>query len=217
MTGHGNFWPEWVWFGTGVAVLGGLRTHRRHPEQLPKGVEAARLPPGPAVPGRRMVLTAVFVDIVDSTEKAAALGDRRWRELIDRFGQQVDGQLLAHHGRKLFTKGDEVVTTFRSPGDAIRFAGALRAAIRPLDLEVRAGIHTGEVEGRKSDLSGITLHVGQRVSATAAPGEILVSSTVRDLALGSGIVFTDRGEHELRGLPGTWHLYAVAVGDDSGA
>ena len=111
------------------------------------------------------------------------------------FEHLVERELVAHHGRKLFTKGDEIVATFRSPAGAIEYARGVRDAIRPLQLEVRVGIHTGEVEGHSSDLSGITLHIGQRVSATALTGEILISSTVRDLAFGSGVEFVDRGEH----------------------
>jgi class 3 adenylate cyclase len=212
MSGHGAFWPEWVWFGTGVVFMGELGSSgRRRHRELGRGASAAALAPGAATHDRRRVLTAVFVDIVGSTEKAGALGDSRWREVLGRFERRVGKELEAHHGRQLFAKGDEVVATFRSPGDAVRYACALRDALRPLDLEVRSGIHSGELEGRRGDLSGIALHIGQRISASAAPDEILVSSTVRDLAYGSGIEFTDRGEHELRGLEGTWHLYAVGA------
>jgi class 3 adenylate cyclase len=172
------------------------------------------VPTGADTHERRMVLTAVFVDIVGSTQKATALGDTRWRETLRSFERIVDADLVTHHGRKLFTKGDEIVATFRSPARAIAYSRALRDDIRALDLEIRAGIHTGEIEGRHTDLSGIALHIGQRVSASASPGEILVSSTVRDLALGSGVEFIDRGEHELQGLPGSWRLYAV--GDNQG-
>jgi class 3 adenylate cyclase len=211
MTGHGSFWPEWVWFGTGVAVLGEARSASRRSHRSPLGDSrgSSPLPPGDGSPVRRRVLTAVFADIVGSTEKALELGDARWRAVLRRFEELVGRELDAHRGRKLFTKGDEVVATFLAPGEAIRYACALRAAVGRLDLEVRVGIHTGELEGRRSDLSGIALHIGQRISAVGEPGEILVSSTVRELAQGSGIEFTDRGEHELRGLEGSWHLYAV--------
>jgi class 3 adenylate cyclase len=215
MTGHGAFWPEWVWFGTGVAFLSGQRSaSRRRNRELDRGQSArGELPRGAGSQDRRRVLTAVFVDIVGSTEKALVLGDSRWREVLRRFEHLVGKELEAHHGRELFTKGDEVVATFRSPGDAVRYACALRDAIRPLGVEIRAGIHTGELEGRRTDLSGIALHIGQRISAAAAADEVLVSSTVRELAHGSGIEFVDRGEHELRGLEGTWHLYAVGATD----
>lgn len=221
MTGHGSFWPEWVWFGTGVALLGEARSASRRshrssqddrsgPSHLPPSrFPSSGLPPSAGTPVRRRVLTVVFADIVGSTEKALELGDARWREVLGRFDQLVGQELAAHRGRKLFTKGDEVVATFLAPGEAIRYACALRDAVGRLDLEVRVGIHTGELEGRRTDLSGIALHIGQRISAAGAPDEILVSSTVRDLAQGSGIEFADRGEHELRGLDGTWHLYAV--------
>jgi class 3 adenylate cyclase len=213
MTGHGAFWPEWVWFGTGVALLGEQRSssRRRHRQQSREPSYRDAPPPFAGTQDRRRILTAVFVDIVGSTEKAIVLGDSRWREVLHRFEQLVSQELVAQHGRKLFTKGDEVVATFRSPGEAVRYACALRDAVRPLDLELRSGIHTGELEGRSTDLSGIALHIGQRISATAAPDEVLVSSTVRELAHGSGIEFVDRGEHELRGLEGTWHLYAVGT------
>ena len=210
MTGHGAFWPEWVWFGTGVAVLGEARSASRRSHRAPPELHGtSRLTPSEGAPVRRRVLTAVFADIVGSTEKALELGDARWRTMLHRFEELVGRELDAHRGRKLFTKGDEVVATFLAPGEAIRYACALRDAVGRLNVEIRVGIHTGELEGRRSDLSGIALHIGQRISAAGEPGEILVSSTVRELAQGSGIEFTDRGEHELRGLEGSWHLYAV--------
>lgn len=214
MTGHGYFWPEWVWLGTGANTLRELRPrHRNHDAQQAIERGNGTLGTADVTPEvRRMVLTAVFMDIVGSTEKATALGDRAWGEVVRRFEQLVGRELEAHKGRKLFSKGDEIVATFRSPADSIRYACAVRDAIRPLQIELRVGIHTGEVEGRHRDLRGIALHIGQRVSVAAGPGEILVSSTVRDLARGSGIEFVDRGDHELRGLPDTWRLYAVEPG-----
>jgi len=214
MTGHGAFWPEWVWLGTGVITLRELRPrHRQHDVEQALGHGNRTLGPadGNAMV-RRMVLTAVFMDIVGSTEKATALGDTAWGDVVRRFEQMVARELEAHKGRKLFSKGDEIVATFLSPADAIRYACAVREEVRPLRIELRTGIHTGEVEGRHRDLRGIALHIGQRVSMAAAPGEILVSSTVRDLARGSGTEFVDRGDHELRGLPDTWRLYAVETG-----
>ncbi len=151
----------------------------------------------------------MFADIVDSTAVAASMGDGPWRTRLHGFEHFVEGEIAQHGGRKLFTKGDEVVATFRSPAQAIEYARARSATAPPGWDLVRVGIHTGELEGRSDDLSGIALHIGQRVSTSAQPNEILVSSTVRDLALGSGTEFIDRGEHELQGLPGTWHLYAV--------
>jgi class 3 adenylate cyclase len=218
MTGTSYFWPEWVWLGTGIGLLGGYRIagrrRRRQRKQVVSRSNRDSLPRGAGTYDKRQILTAVFTDIVGSTEKATSVGDSRWREVLRGFEHVVDGELELYRGRKLFTKGDEVVATFRSPAQAIQYALALRNDIRPLDLEIRAGIHTGEIEGHRSDLSGIALHIGQRVSGLAEPGEIFVSSTVRDLAYGSGIDFVDRGEHELRGLTGKWHLYSVG---DAGA
>ncbi|MGH8996378.1 MAG: DUF1707 domain-containing protein [Acidimicrobiales bacterium] len=206
---HGSFWPEWVWFATGLTVFGRLRGGRAHParDYVLDHPDSAGAIGGGA--GQRMILTAVFSDIVGSTQKAAAVGDGKWHEMLRSFEYVLDRELAAHGGQKLFTKGDEVVATFQSPAEAVRYAEAIRQGVATLQLELRSGIHTGELQGRQQDLSGIALHIGQRVSASAAPGEILVSSTVRDLALGSGIGFIDRGEHELRGVPGTWRLYAV--------
>ncbi len=208
---HGYFWPEWVWLPTGLALVGGYRVSARRRRRRHR---RASLPPVSHAPGlgtddRRQILTAVFVDIVGSTQQATIVGDSRWREILRDFERTVDRELMAHHGRKLFTKGDEVVATFRSPARAISYACALRDDLAGGGLEVRCGIHTGEIEGRHMDLSGVTLHIGQRVSAAASPGEVLVSATVRDLAYGAGFKFEDRGEHELRGLDGAWHLYAV--------
>ncbi|HWE66165.1 MAG TPA: DUF1707 domain-containing protein [Acidimicrobiales bacterium] len=215
MTTQGYFWPEWVWLATAISVVGGYRIsrRRRRPRRATRRITPppSRTPEPVASGGHdgRAILTAVFVDIVGSTQKAAAVGDAPWREILRRFEHLVDGQLVEFGGHKLFTKGDEVVATFRSPAQAINYACALRQAVQPLDLDLRAGIHTGEVEGSQTDLSGITLHIGQRVSAIATPGQILVSSTVRDIAYGSGIAFSDCGEHELTGLTGNWHLYSV--------
>jgi class 3 adenylate cyclase len=208
MTGHhGNFWPEWVWFATGLGLLRSVRPGRRHHE-------LAGAPGSPGLPGggdddQRLILTSVFADVVGSTERAATLGDRRWLELLGQFEQAADDGFERHGGRKLFTKGDEVVGTFRSPAQAVAYARELRSGASGLGLQLRVGVHTGELEERHGDLSGIALHIGQRVSEEASPDEILVSSTVRDLAHGAEIDFVDRGEHELRGLPGPFHLYPV--------
>jgi len=208
--GHGNFWPEWVWFGTGVMMLRSVqRGHRRADRDRSLG-EGHSTPGSSTGVDRRMVLTAVFADIVGSTERAATMGDGSWRDLLRSFEHMVERELGPRDGRKLFSKGDEVVATFRSPARAVEYARAIREGALALGLELREGIHTGEVEGRGSDLGGIALHIGQRISANAAPGEILASSTVRDLVHGSGIEFVDRGDHELRGIAGPWHLYEVA-------
>jgi class 3 adenylate cyclase len=211
MTGHGNFWPEWVWFATGIGVLNSVR-HRQGGRrgQLAPGGGTDALPPG-VDDDQRLILTAVFADIVASTERAANLGDRQWREVLEEFERAADSGLARHGGRKLFTKGDEVVGTFPSPAQAVAYARELRERSSALGLQIRVGVHTGELEERHGELSGIALHIGQRVCAQADPDEILVSSTVRDLAHGARIDFVDRGEHELRGLPGSFHLYGIAA------
>jgi class 3 adenylate cyclase len=217
ITGHGHsFWPEWVWLGTGLVFIRGLRgrrtailapDHRQEDHQL--GHRAGL--PAPSGHDSRKVLTAVFTDIVGSTELAASMGDGPWRSRLRSFEHLSDQAMAERQGRVLFTKGDEVVATFLTTTQAIEYARAVRDGTAKLGLSVRVGIHTGELEGRRKDLSGIALHIGQRVSAAAQPNEILVTSTVRDLAQGSGIEFNDRGEHELRGLPGNWRLYALGT------
>jgi class 3 adenylate cyclase len=157
----------------------------------------------------RVLATVLFTDIVGSTERAAHLGDRAWRELLDAHDGVVRRQLDRFRGREVHTVGDGFLATFDGPGRAIRCACAIRDAVRALGIEVRAGLHTGEVEVRGDDVAGMAVHIGARVSAGAAPGEVLVSSTVKDLVAGSGIEFADRGDHELKGVPGTWKLFAV--------
>jgi class 3 adenylate cyclase len=157
----------------------------------------------------RVLCTIVFTDIVDSTRRAADLGDRRWRGLLDDHDAMVRGQLERFRGRPIKYTGDGVFATFDGPARAIRCAGAIRDGARRLGLEIRAGLHTGECEIRDDDLGGIAVHVGARVAGLADPGEVLVSRTVVDLVAGSGIEFTDRGDHQLKGVPGTWRLFAV--------
>jgi class 3 adenylate cyclase len=157
----------------------------------------------------RILATVLFTDVVDSTDRAATVGDRRWRDLLDRHDQSVRGQIQRFQGREVNTVGDGFFATFDSPGRAIECAMAIREALQVLDIEVRAGIHTGEIEVRGDDLAGLTVHIGARVSALAGPGEVLVSSTVKDLVVGSTFEFSERGEHELKGVPGMWRLYVV--------
>jgi class 3 adenylate cyclase len=157
----------------------------------------------------RVLSTMVFTDIVGSTRTVAELGDRRWRNLLDDHDAMVHRQLEHFRGRQIKSTGDGVFATFDGPARAIRCASAIRDGARRLGLEIRAGLHTGECEIRGDDLGGIAVHVGARVAGLAGPGEVLVSRTVVDLVAGSGIVFTHRGEHELRGLPGTWQLFAA--------
>ena len=159
----------------------------------------------------RVLATVLFTDVVDSTKRAAGLGDEHWSDLLDRHDERVRAEIRRFQGRVVSTAGDGVFATFDSPGRAIECALAIRAALRALDIEVRAGIHTGEIEVRGDDLAGLTVHIGARVSGLAGPGEVLVSSTVKDLVVGSSVEFSERGEHELKGVPGTWRLFAVAA------
>jgi class 3 adenylate cyclase len=156
-----------------------------------------------------VLATVLFTDVVGSTEHAARLGDRGWRRLLGTHHRLVRDQLERFRGREVKTIGDGFLATFDGPGRAIRCACAIRDRVRPLGVEIRAGLHAGEVELISEDIGGIAVHIGQRVTALASPGEVLVSGTVKDLVAGSGIDFDDRGEHELKGVPGTWKLFAV--------
>ncbi len=158
----------------------------------------------------RVLATVLFTDIVGSTRRAAEMGDRDWRALLDAHDAVVRAQLSRFRGREVGTAGDSFLATFDGPQRAIRCALAIRDALRPLGIEIRAGLHTGECEVRGNDVGGIAVHIGARVSALAGPSEILVSGTLRDLVVGSGLAFEDRGPHELKGVPGEWRLFAVA-------
>jgi len=157
----------------------------------------------------RVLSTILFTDVVGSTERSAAVGDRRWRELLDSHDALVRRQLERFRGNVVKTTGDGILATFDGPARAIRCAQAIRDGVRALGITVRAGLHTGEIELRANDVSGIAVNLAQRVESAATAGEVLVSRTVVDLVAGSGIEFEDRGEHELKGVPGTWHLFAV--------
>jgi len=163
----------------------------------------------PVVEAERILTTVFFTDIVGSTERAAALGDRAWRKVLDAHDAVVRDELRRFRGREVSTIGDGFHASFDGPARAIRCGRAITEAVRKLGIEVRVGIHTGECEVRGDDLAGLTIHVAARVGALAGACEVLVSGTVRDLVIGSGIEFTDRGEHELKGVPGTWRLFAV--------
>jgi pimeloyl-ACP methyl ester carboxylesterase len=158
----------------------------------------------------RVLATVLFTDVVRSTERAAELGDRRWRELLELHHERIRRALGQFRGREVDTAGDGFLASFDGPARAIRCAEAAVDAVRELGLELRAGIHTGECELVDSKLGGIAVHIGARVAAEAAPGEVLVSQTVRDLISGSGIDLSDRGVARLKGVPGEWRLYAVA-------
>jgi class 3 adenylate cyclase len=157
----------------------------------------------------RVLATVLFTDIVGSSEKAASLGDRAWRETLERHHELVRRQLIRFRGREVDTAGDGFFASFDGPARAIGCACAVVQAMPELDLEVRAGLHTGECELVDGKVVGIAVHTGARVAANAKPGEVLVSSTVKDLVAGSGIAFQDRGAHELKGIPGEWRLFAV--------
>jgi class 3 adenylate cyclase len=157
----------------------------------------------------RSIKSLMFTDIVGSTALAQRLGDERWRRLLDRHEMLARRQLERFDGQYIKSTGDGVLATFDGPGRTVRCALAIREAVRGLDLSVRIGIHTGEVELRGDDVGGIAVHLAARVAALAAPGEVLVSRTVVDLMAGSDIAFEERGEHELKGVPGTWRVFAV--------
>jgi pimeloyl-ACP methyl ester carboxylesterase/class 3 adenylate cyclase len=158
----------------------------------------------------RVLATVQFTDIVQSTERAAALGDRNWREVLEKFQAMVREALREHRGREIDTAGDGFLAAFDGPARAIRCAAAIRAGARSQGLEIRAGVHTGECELIGAKLGGIAVHIGARVAGKAAPGEIVVSQTVKDLVAGSGLAFAERGVHALKGVPGEWRLYAFA-------
>jgi pimeloyl-ACP methyl ester carboxylesterase len=165
----------------------------------------------PTADNDRALAAILFTDIVGSTDQAALLGDRRWRSLLDAHDAVCRTMIERHRGRLVKLTGDGVLATFDGPGRAIRCAAALRDALAPLGIEVRSGSHTGEIEVRGEDIGGIGVHLAQRVSACARSGEVLVTRTVVDLVAGSGLQFEDRGEHELKGVPGSWRLYSVAA------
>jgi pimeloyl-ACP methyl ester carboxylesterase len=157
-----------------------------------------------------MLATVLFTDLVDSTVRAAALGDRRWRELLERHHTVIRRQLARYRGVEMDTAGDGFFARFDGPARAIRCARAISTAVGELGLEIRAGLHTGECELLDGKVAGIAVVVGARVASNARPREVLVSQTVKDLVAGSGLVFEDRGAAELKGVPGEWRLYAVA-------
>ena len=222
MTGRGAFWPEWVLFGTGIPFLGWIlrgEVQQRKAEEE-GGDDAgrgqapgtrARVPPAAGLEaGGRLLASVAFVDVVNSTGWALELGDRGWSELLARHMELANQELAEENGQLIFQKGDEIVAAFDGPGRAIRWARAVRQNALSLGLAVRAGVHAGEVESRAGQLSGLALHIGQRVSAAAAPGEILVTSTVEELVAGSGLPLIDGGVRELKGLERPWRVFSVA-------
>jgi class 3 adenylate cyclase len=157
----------------------------------------------------RVLATVLFTDIVGSTVRASEVGDRRWRESLNGYDELARRQLERFRGRQVKTTGDGTLAVFDGPARAVECARTLTEAVRSLGLEIRAGLHTGEIETRGDDVAGVAVHIAARVSALARASEVLVSRTVTDLVVGSGIEFADRGEHELKGVPGTWRLFAV--------
>ncbi|HEX3668336.1 MAG TPA: adenylate/guanylate cyclase domain-containing protein [Acidimicrobiia bacterium] len=157
----------------------------------------------------RALATVMFTDIVGGTERAAEMGDRRWRDLLESHYGVIRNQIDRFQGREVKTMGDGFLATFDGPARAIRCATASTDAVHSLGLDIRAGLHTGEVEVMGDDLGGIAVHIGARVGARAEAGEVLVSGTVKDLVVGSGFEFAERGTHELKGVPGEWRLFAV--------
>ena len=187
-----------AWVGDVDALIGEL-------EEFITGARAAA-----PVERERVLATVTFVDLVESTARAAQMGDARWRELLEQYYALVAAQLLEFRGRQVKTIGDGVLACFDGPGRAVRFGQSLAAAVRGLGMEARVGIHTGECEMLGDDVGGIAVHIGARIVGLSEPGQVLVSSTVKDLVAGSGLQFDDRGEHTLRGVPGEWRLFAVA-------
>jgi DNA-binding NarL/FixJ family response regulator len=169
---------------------------------------------GPAFPSGsttdRILATVMFSDIVSSTERAAEIGDRRWRDVLDRHDELVRRQINDHGGREIKTTGDGFLALFDAPARAIRCAISIREGLRAVGIHVRIGLHSGEVELRGNDVGGIAVSIGARVAASGPAGDVVVSSTVRDLVVGSGIEFDDLGRHALKGVPDEWRLFAVA-------
>jgi class 3 adenylate cyclase len=163
----------------------------------------------PAPESDRVLATVLFTDIVGSTEHAARLGDRAWRDVLDSHHTLVRKELARFRGREIKTVGDSFVATFDGPARAVYCARSIRDAIPQLGVQVRAGVHTGEIELQADDIGGIAVHIASRVIAAAQASEVLVSSTVKDLSAGSGIGFCDRGRQVLKGVPDEWRLFAV--------
>ena len=207
---HGRYLAEHI-AGASLALLPGTDAFffgpdhpaNRHIEEFLGGLQRA-------VEAERALSAVLFTDIVESTARASALGDREWRNLLETHDAVARTVVDQHRGRVVKMTGDGMVATFDGPGRAIRCALALGESLRPLGIEIRAGLHTGEVEVRESDIAGIGVHIAARVMDAAAPGDLLVSPAVPMLVAGSGIEFEDRGDHELKGVPGSWRLFAVS-------
>jgi class 3 adenylate cyclase len=188
---------HWPWAGDHVALV-------REIEQF-----VADLREDEEFEQNRILATVLFTDIVDSTAQAAALGDRQWREVREQHDRIIRGQLARHRGVEVKTMGDGFLATFDGPARAVRCARSICRSVDTLGIAVRAGLHTGEIELGGSDISGVAVAIGARIGALAHGGEVLVSSTVKDLVVGSGLAFADRGEHVLKGVPDAWRLFAA--------
>jgi class 3 adenylate cyclase len=186
---------HWPFVGDVDAIIGEV-------EEFVTGARAAHA-------SDRVLATVLFTDIVGSTERAAQLGDSAWRAVLQEHDELVRGQLAAHGGRELKQMGDGFLATFDRPARAVHCATKITSEATELGISVRAGLHTGECEQRGDDMAGLAVHIGARIGALAGPGEVLVSGTLRDLVLGSGIEFSDRGVHALKGVPGDWSVFAV--------
>jgi class 3 adenylate cyclase len=181
-------------------------------DEQPAVLDAIRAFIGVETPPRdldRVLATVLFTDIVDSTKKAAEIGDGKWKQLLAAHDERTRAELTRHRGREVDTTGDGFFATFDGPARAVRCAQAIQASVRGLGIEVRAGLHVGEVELSGDEVQGLAVHVGARVAALAGPSEVLVSQTVKDLTAGSGLEFEDAGDHELKGVPDRWRLYRV--------
>jgi class 3 adenylate cyclase len=175
---------------------------------------AAEIPAPPQAPADRFLATVLFTDIVGSTELAGRLGDRAWRDLLQRFHGFSRAQIEAFRGREIDTAGDGYFAIFDGPARAMRCADAMARGLQALGITIRAGLHTGEVEALDDKVSGMAVHIGARVMSQAGDGEVWVSSTARDLVAGSGIGFDDCGTHALKGVPGEWQLHRAVVPAD---
>jgi class 3 adenylate cyclase len=189
------------------AAIAKRRNHRYEP--LVGNIAARRKTAGRDAEVKQALATILFVDIVQSTQKAARLGDSRWTQVMNRYYAAVRRELKTLRGKEVVTTGDGVLATFGKPDAGVRCAAAIREAVRTLGLEIRVGLHAGEYAVGGADVVGLAFHIGARVAAKARPGEVLVSSAVKDLMSQSGIRFKDRGSHQLKGVPKRWRLYRV--------
>jgi class 3 adenylate cyclase len=209
--GHGRYLAEHIAGATYVEVPGrGSLLWSGDQDALLREIEHFVTGSRPLPRHDRVLATVLFTDIVGSTDRAAEIGDARWRELLAEHDQLVRRALDRFEGREVKTTGDGFLATFDGPARAIRCAQAIHESLRDIGVGVRAGLHTGEIDLVDGDVGGIAVHLGARVMAVAGAGETIVSSTVKDLVVGSEIAFDDRGEHEMKGVPGTWRLFAVS-------